>query len=293
MRDIKQAIFELAPQIAELLISGLLNSAQTSKNSSGDHQIPLDIMCDEIIEKKFLEIASISDIISEEKEGIVPCNVNWEYIVAYDPLDGSSIVDVNMTVGSIFAVYKKVGDQRVGTADLLSLQGQNLIAACYIVFGPRIELVWTDKNGTSFHRMWLDNLFHEVEIKQLKHQHNIISTWAPKLTSTSVHNNIVASFYQEEYKLRYAGWMVPDLHSIILKWGGIFSYPAFTDKPDGKLRKLFEVFPFAYVFESLWWQAIDSYWRRILDLKIEKNIHESTSCYIWSHYEIEKIKEML
>ena len=86
--------------------------------------------------------------------------------------------------------------------------------------------------------------------------------------------------------------MVPDLHQILLKWWWLFTYPELKNKIDWKLRKLFEVFPFAFIFEKLWWQAIDKNWTRILDLWYEK-LHETVSCYFGSDWEIEEVKKRL
>jgi fructose-1,6-bisphosphatase I len=97
--------------------------------------------------------------------------------------------------------------------------------------------------------------------------------------------------------------MVPDLHQILLKWWGLFTYPelkiknslstdSFSHLQNWKLRKLFEVFPFAFIFEKLGWFAIDKNWTRILDLWYKK-IHESTSCYFGSKWEIEEVKKRL
>ncbi|MDQ1339669.1 MAG: fructose,6-bisphosphatase, partial [Campylobacterota bacterium] len=91
------------------------------------------------------------------------------------------------------------------------------------------------------------------------------------------------------YRLRYSGGMVPDLHQILIKGGGLFSYPSTTDKPKGKLRMVFEVFPFAHIFEIAGGMATDGQ-NRILDL-IADNHHDTTPCFLGSIEEIEMVKE--
>jgi len=91
--------------------------------------------------------------------------------------------------------------------------------------------------------------------------------------------------------LRYSGGMVPDLHQILLKGGGIFSYPSTTDKPDGKLRILFEVLPFAMIYENAGGEAIDERGNRLLELK-PKHHHDTTPCFFGSKYEINRLREV-
>jgi fructose-1,6-bisphosphatase I len=104
------------------------------------------------------------------------------------------------------------------------------------------------------------------------------------------HKRLIEELFQEGYRLRYSGGMVPDLHHILVKGGGLFSYPATMDNPKGKLRQLFEVIPFALIFERANGRAIDEKCNRLLELIPEK-IHDRSSCFFGSKYEIEKVKE--
>ena len=106
----------------------------------------------------------------------------------------------------------------------------------------------------------------------------------------SYHKEMIDGFFQEGYRLRYSGGMVPDLHQLLLKGGGLFSYPATSDKPDGKLRKLFEVFPFAFIYEKAGGEAIDGK-TAIMQLP-HSHIHDTTPCFFGSKYEIQKVKEV-
>lgn len=101
---------------------------------------------------------------------------------------------------------------------------------------------------------------------------------------------MVDSFFAEGYRLRYSGGMVPDLHQILLKGGGLFSYPATSDKPDGKLRKLFEVFPFAFVYKTAGGEAIDGK-VDLMELGHD-HIHDTSPCFFGSKYEIARVKEV-
>jgi fructose-1,6-bisphosphatase I len=107
---------------------------------------------------------------------------------------------------------------------------------------------------------------------------------------SKTHKRFIRSLFKEGYRLRYSGGMVPDLHQILLKGGGLFSYPDTTDKPDGKLRALFEVFPFALIFENAQGEAVDNLGNRVLDYEIE-SYHDTLPCFFGSKYEIERLKE--
>jgi len=108
--------------------------------------------------------------------------------------------------------------------------------------------------------------------------------WAP------YHKAMIDSFFAQGYRLRYSGGMVPDLHQILLKGGGLFSYPGASDKPEGKLRQLFEVFPFAFIFEIAGGAAIDGK-NRILDTET-KHIHDTSPCFFGSEYEISVVTDV-
>jgi fructose-1,6-bisphosphatase I len=99
---------------------------------------------------------------------------------------------------------------------------------------------------------------------------------------------MVDGLFQEGYRLRYSGGMVPDLHQILLKGGGLFSYPGTSDKPEGKLRQVFEVFPFAMIFEYAGGGAIDGQ-NRVLEQK-PKHVHDTSPCFFGSSYEIDRVK---
>ena len=101
---------------------------------------------------------------------------------------------------------------------------------------------------------------------------------------------MIDGLFAEGYRLRYSGGMVPDLHQLLLKGGGLFSYPATSDKPDGKLRKLFEVFPFAFVYKVAGGEAIDG--KNDLMSLDHKHIHDTSPCFFGSKYEISRVKEV-
>jgi fructose-1,6-bisphosphatase I len=274
MTDIMNAIKNAAIKINKAIKTGDTDKAN-SENSSGDVQVKLDIISDEIIENEFRKIESIKEIVSEEKENITSLNENGDYLIAYDPLDGSSLIDVDLSVGSIFGIYKD------------EYSGVNIVAAAYVVYGPRVELVIA-RDVVEFYR--LDEEKQEFVFQKelrLNEKGKIVGPGGTQKEWYPYHKEMIDNFFKDGYRLRYSGGMVPDLHQILLKGGGLFAYPGANDKPKGKLRKLFEVFPFAFVFNKAGGLAIDGK-NDLLDLGIE-HIHDTTPCFFGSDYEIKRV----
>ena len=275
MRDIFDAIQKSAIRIKEAIDVKDIGYSQ-QENSSGETQLELDIKCDMIIEEEFSRVSSIHTIASEEKRHEELLHKDGKYFIAYDPLDGSSLVDVNLSVGSIFGIY----EGGFGSA--------KMVASCYIVYGPRVEMVFA-QNKTKLYLLQAGEFEFVKEIRlnekgKLNAPGGTQQNWAP------YHKELIDSFFAEGYRLRYSGGMVPDLHQILLKGGGLFSYPGTSDKPEGKLRRLFEVFPFAFIYEKSGGQAIDGY--NNLMILGHAHIHDTAICFFGSKYEISKVKEV-
>ena len=275
MRDIFDAIQRSAIRIKDAIDIKDIGYSQ-QENSSGETQLQLDIKCDMIIEEEFSNIPSINTIASEEKEHEMPMHKGGKYFIAYDPLDGSSLVDVNLSVGSIFGIYEN------------GFGSENMVASCYVVYGPRVEMVFAE-NKTKLYLLQAGEFefvkeIHLNEKGKLNAPGGTQQNWAP------YHKELVDSFFAEGYRLRYSGGMVPDLHQILLKGGGLFSYPGTSDKPEGKLRRLFEVFPFAFIFKTSGGEAIDG--KNDLMTLSHKHIHDTAICFFGSKYEIGRVKEV-
>jgi fructose-1,6-bisphosphatase I len=243
-------------------------------NATGDTQLKLDIKSDKIIEEEFSKVQSIKEIVSEEKEDKTPLHVEGKYLVGYDPLDGSSLINVNLSVGSIFGIYEG------------GYAGSNLKASVYVVYGPRVELVIaTDK--VRLYRLNKTNEFIFQQEIFLNEQGKLNAPGGTQKGWSKEHKAMIDAIFQDGYRLRYSGGMVPDLHQILLKGGGLFSYPSTSDVPKGKLRMIFEVFPFAFVFETAGGKAINAK-KRILDLT-PSHPHDTTPCFFGSNEEIKRV----
>jgi fructose-1,6-bisphosphatase I len=242
-------------------------------NSSGENQLKLDVKSDYIIEEAFKNVSIVKDLISEEKEGVFALHEDGKYTVCYDPLDGSSLADVNLSVGSIFGIYEG------------NPQGSNLVASAYVVYGPRIELVIATRDGKPKHYRVINEEFTFIDELSLNPKGKLNAPGGTQQNWLPHHKAFVDGLFAQGYRLRYSGGMVPDLHQILLKGGGIFSYPATSDVPNGKLRQLFEVMPFALVYEQAGGKAINDKNQRLLEL-IPSHPHDTTPCFFGSEYEI-------
>jgi len=275
MRDIFDAIQRSAIRIKNAIDVKDIGYSQ-QENSSGETQLQLDIQCDLIIQEEFSKVSSIHTIASEEKEKEMLLHEDGKYFVAYDPLDGSSLVDVNLSVGSIYGIYEG------------EFGASKMVASCYVVHGPRVEMVFAE-NKTKLYLLQNGEFEFVKEIRlnekgKLNAPGGTQQNWAP------YHKEMIDGLFAEGYRLRYSGGMVPDLHQILLKGGGLFSYPGTSDKPEGKLRRLFEVFPFAFIYEKSGGGAIDGK----VDLMTlgHAHVHDTAVCFFGSNYEIARVKEV-
>lgn len=249
-----------------------------SSNSSGEDQLKLDVKSDYIIEEAFKDVSIVKDLVSEEKEGVLTLHEDGKYTICYDPLDGSSLADVNLSVGSIFGIYEG------------ELKGENLVASAYVVYGPRIELVWATKNTKPHHYRAQEGLFNFIDEITLNEKGKLNAPGGTQKNWCDYHKTFIDDLFAEGYRLRYSGGMVPDLHQILLKGGGLFSYPGTSDVPHGKLRQLFEVIPFAFMYEQAGGQAVNNKGMRLMEL-IPAHPHDTSPCFFGSNYEINAMKQ--
>ena len=274
-------IFETIKQVAFEIDTAIKTSDlgySDSENSSGEDQLKLDVQSDIIIEKAFANVASVKALVSEEKEGVLELSETGKYTVCYDPLDGSSLVDVNLSVGSIFGIYEG------------ELEGKNLVASAYVVYGPRVELVIATRDSKPMLSRVIGGEFKEVGEIFMNEKGKLNAPGGTQQNWCDYHKTFIDDLFQEGYRLRYSGGMVPDLHQIMLKGGGLFSYPGTSDRPNGKLRQLFEVIPFALMYEQAGGEAIDNKGKRLLEL-VPAHPHDTSPCFFGSKYEISALRK--
>ncbi|MGL2732821.1 class 1 fructose-bisphosphatase [Helicobacter pylori] len=244
------------------------------ENSSGDTPIKADLALDKFLEETFLSLENVKSVFSEEKETPVT-KENGSYLIAYDPLDGSSVMEANFLVGTIIGVYEK------------DYKAQNLAASLYVVFGHKMELVVAlDK---VYRYAFYQNKFHFIETIVLENKGKIIASGGNQKDFSLGLKKALEGFFAENYRLRYSGSMVADVHHVLVKKGGMFSYP------QKKLRKLFEVFPLALMVEKAKGEAFyfdKGVKKRLLDQGVE-SYHEKSECYLASPHEAQILEKYL
>ncbi|WP_120863315.1 class 1 fructose-bisphosphatase [Helicobacter pylori] len=244
------------------------------ENSSGDTPIKADLALDKFLEENFLSLENIKSVFSEEKETPVT-KENGSYLIAYDPLDGSSVMEANFLVGTIIGVYEK------------DYKAQNLVASLYVVFGHKIELMVALEEVYRY--AFYQNKFHFIETIVLENKGKIIASGGNQKDFSLGLKKALEGFFAENYRLRYSGSMVADVHHVLVKKGGMFSYP------QKKLRKLFEVFPLALIIEKAKGEAFyfdKGVKKRLLEQSVE-NYHEKSECYLASPHEAHILEKYL
>lgn len=256
-----------------------------SENASGEKQLALDVQSNQIVVDELRASGLVGMAASEEMEEVVILRQAQDdkkgapFTVVFDPLDGSSLVDVNLAVGSIFGVY-------AGDGGLIGKTGNDQLAACFAVYGPRTTIVLTVKKGTHEFRLAKDGKFYLTK-ENLKIE-PVAKYFAPgNLRAAAERPNYLAltnDWIKKGLTLRYSGGMVPDINHILLKGNGVFTYPGYSKAPNGKLRLLFECNPMSLLVEQAGGGATDGKG----DLLAQKitGLHQRTPIFIGSKDEV-------
>ena len=254
------------------------------RNIFGEEQLALDRAADEILRAQLHFSGFVREYASEEQDAVVPLgNGTEKYFVTADPLDGSSLVDTNLSIGTIIGIHRE---------RLLARGRDSMVAAMYITYGPLITMVYSAGKGA--HEFVLNRegeyVLSEDNIR-LKDKGSIYSLGGLRKDWTPGHLRFAEYLESEGYKMRYSGGFVPDINQILIKKGGIFSYPALHGSPNGKLRLIFELQPMAFIMENAGGMATDG-WQDILSIK-PNDLDHRCPIYIGSRFEVEKVKEYL
>lgn len=254
------------------------------RNMFGEEQLALDRTADEILKAQLQFSGFVREYASEEQDSIIGIGKGDEkYFITADPLDGSSLVDTNLSIGTIIGIH---------TGPVLSEGRTTLVAAMYITYGPLITMVYSAGKGT--HEFVLNREGEYVLAQEnivLNDKGSIYSLGGLRRDWLPEHLSYVEHLEDLGYKLRYSGGFVPDINQILIKKGGIFSYPALKKSPTGKLRLIFELQPMAFILEQAGGMATDGA-SDILAIKPE-NLDHRSPVYIGSRHEVEKAREFL
>ena len=289
--DIALAAKIISREVNKAGLVDILGAAGTT-NVHGEGVKKLDVFAHEVIFKALDHGGRLCCMASEEAEEILPIPDRFptgNYVLLYDPLDGSSNIDANVSIGTIFSIHRKVSNApRGGVEDCLQV-GRKQVAAGYVVYGSSTMLVYT--TGTGVHGFTLDPSIGEFV---LSHPDIRIPTPPQRIYSCNEGNYARWSAGQRRlidhlkgldganekpFSARYIGSLVADFHRTLL-YGGIFMYPGDAKNPRGKLRLLYEAAPLAFICEQAGGRATDGE-RDILDIQPTK-LHERTPLFIGS-----------
>ena len=268
---------DVSKKIAELIKTTETCKAGT-KNIYGEEQLALDVLADKLIQDELRANPVVGLLASEELPEEVKLPGDGAFAVCYDPLDGSSLVDVNLAVGSIFGIYR--ADTFIGR------KGDEMLASMITVYGPRTTIVLTFKKGVAEFCLNPDNKFilskDNIRITNQKKMFAPGNLRACK--NDQNYTDLMKYYLDEQYTLRYSGGMVPDINQILLKGQGIFTYPGYADAPNGKLRLLFECAPMSLLVEQAGGKSTDGT-SRILDKEIQE-LSQRTPIFIGAEEEV-------
>ena len=281
-------------------LGGVLGSAE-SENVQGEVQKKLDIISNEVLIEANEWGGHLAAMASEEMDSIhvVPNRYpQGEYLLMYDPLDGSSNIDVNVSIGTIFSVLRKVGHQHGVSEEDFMQPGRFQAAAGYCVYGPQTQLVLTVGNGVAMFTLdrelgsWVltaENMRIPEDTKEFAINMSNMRHWAPPMRRY-IDECLAGSTGPrgKDFNMRWVASMVADVHRILCR-GGVFAYPWDARDPGkpGKLRLMYEANPMAFLVEQAGGAATNGQ-QRIMDLMPSK-LHERVSVVLGSKNEVERI----
>lgn len=271
-------------------------------NVQGEDQQKLDVFANETVKNAMGHTGRVAVMASEEDEGPIPIPPHWpigNYTVLFDPLDGSSNIDCNSSVGTIFSIYRRVSREGQGTLEDLLQPGNKQVAAGYVMYGSSTMLVYT--TGQGVHGFTLDPtigefiLSHEsIEMPAVGKYYSVnesnFARWNRGIQTAvrGFHGDLPERITGKNS--RYIGSFVADFHRNLIN-GGIFLYPADTKNVSGKLRLLYEANPMALLVEQAGGAATDGV-TRILDI-VPEALHQRTPLVIGSRDDVEFVRAIL
>ena len=298
--DLALAAKMIANKVRSAGLADILGSAE-SENVQGEVQQKLDIMANEIIVKAMDHGGRLCAMASEEEPGIIQIPEHFKcgkYCLLFDPLDGSSNIDVNVPVGTIFSVVRKITRGRHGELEDMLQPGRRQVAAGYVIYGSSTMMVYTTGQGA--HGFTLDPSIGEFLLShpniRIPEQGRYLSVndsyeelWDDRVRSVMRHYKGLEGG-RKALSTRYVGSLVADFHRNLLG-GGIFAYPSNRKTPKGKLRLLYEANPLAFIVEQAGGAASNGT-QRIQDV-LPDELHQRTPLYIGSKSEVELATRIL
>ena len=277
-------------------LSGLYGSAE-QENIQGEVQKNLDVISNDLLKQVLLANRSVAGIASEEEEDVIAGNEEGQYLVTFDPLDGSSNIDVNVTVGTIFSILALPKDCTEVTADTFLQAGNKQIAAGYVLYGPSVILAITTGKGVAMYNLGADGVFYQtqdqvqVPTTTAEFAINISNQRFRQAPMQAYVNDLLLGEegpLGKRFNMRWIASMVAEVHRILTR-GGIFMYPYDSRDPSkaGKLRLMYEGNPMSFLIEQAGGAASNTL-QPIMDVE-PHHIHQRVPVILGSKEEVERI----
>lgn len=272
-------------------------------NVQGEKVQKLDVFAHDTMVKALDHGGNLCCMASEEEEGIISIPEQYpigKYVCLFDPLDGSSNIDANVSVGTIFSIYKRItDDDKPGTIEDCLQPGHQQVCAGYVVYGSSTMLVYTTGNGV--HGFTLDPSFGEFVLShpniKIPDRANIYSVnesnfdyWDNNVKNYIRYVKATDEKTNRPLNSRYIGSMVSDIHRNLL-YGGIFLYPASSKSPNGKLRLIYEANPMAFIVEQAGGRASNGH-GDIMQI-VPEELHQRVPLFIGSKYDVVMVEEFI
>ena len=288
LRDIALASKVVNREVNKAGLIDIMGSMGT-QNMAGDNQQKLDVLANIRFTRALAKGGEVCALISEESESFVDLNNDGKYVIAIDPLDGSSNIDVNVSIGTIFSIYRRKSQAGtpIQSVDILQ-KGFEQVAAGYVLYGSSTMMVYTTGHGVNgfTYEPSLGEYFLSHPDLKMPEDGKIYSINEGSANSFSQSMKDYIQYCKDQnYTARYIGSLVADFHRNMLK-GGIYIYPATDKDPKGKLRLMYECNALAFIAEQAGGKASDGN-RRIMDIDM-KELHQRTAFYVGSRKMVEK-----
>ncbi len=282
--DLRSVIMSVAYGVVG--ISKTIASADNGKsggtNVFGEEQLALDVLTNDVLTNE-LKLNSLIGIVASEELPEETLLGDGEFGVCYDPLDGSSLVDVNLAIGTIVGIYK--------TDTFVGITGRDQLASLCVIYGPRTTMLITVGDGVFEFKLSGEEFIlsrDDIFIKEGK-------MFAPGNMRACKENEMYAElvnfWIMSQYNLRYSGGMAPDVAQIFLKGKGVFAFPGDSLRANGKLRLIFECAPLAFLVEQAGGSSSDGK-KSILDI-VSTGVEHCTPVYLGSKEEVARCEKYL
>lgn len=297
-QDLVSACVDISQRVRQGALSGILGEAGTG-NVQGEAQKKLDVIANDLLIEALKQNPIVAGLASEEEEHFVPVHPQGRYLVLFDPLDGSSNIDVNVSIGTIFSILPHLSDRPLSTESFLQ-KGRNQAVAGYVLYGPQTQLILSFGYGVWCFTLDVNNEF--ILTKEKLSLPASTQEFAINMSNKRHWQKPVQQYIHEllqgtegvrgkNYNMRWVASMVAEVHRVLIR-GGVFMYPQDSREPaqEGKLRLLYEANPMSFLIEQAGGSASNSK-QNILDIQPQQ-LHQRVAVFLGCKEEVTYLNQL-